>query len=92
MTFASGVTDQVFVFELKNTPEIVIRLEGAGFHGSGSREWQIIGLSEHGVCLYLANQAGDGYVFIPRENIIAMHSIDLGMIHTARRLNAKDNT
>ena len=39
-------------------------------------DWQIIKLSKAGVSLYVAHGTGDGTIFIPFENIVAIHTID----------------
>lgn len=86
MTFHSGLYDpkieRIFLIELKYYPEILVKLEAAGYFSKQKGEtgniWDILSITEKGVSLYLVGPGitGDDYLFIPMENIIAIHEFD----------------
>ncbi|MEH2086504.1 hypothetical protein [Nostoc sp.] len=77
MTFGNGIEKNLFYIELKELPEILFKLEQRGYLEIYSREaWDIIKISVEGVVLYIAEEYGDGYVFLPKENIVSIHTIE----------------
>lgn len=78
MTFNNGLDDAVFFIELKQRPDALVKLEAAGFFQQDKiDEWSIMSITEQGITLYYAHQrAGDGYIFIPQANVVAIHTVD----------------
>ncbi|MHC5726839.1 MAG: hypothetical protein ACYTXY_22425, partial [Nostoc sp.] len=73
MTFHNGIENKLFHIELKQLPEILFKLEQRGYLEIYSREaWDIIKISVEGVVLYICAECGDGYVFLPKENIVSI--------------------
>ncbi len=86
MTFDGGIEEHGFYIEVKHQPEILTRLEAAGYLDQDKdRAWHIMSITERGISLYLCHiEAGDSYVFIPQENIICIHTVDNGFINDVR--------
>jgi len=88
MTFSSGLEKKFFYIELKELPEILFKLEQRGYLEIGSKEaWDIIKISVEGVVLYIVEQCGDGYVFLPKENIISIYTIDKDFLDEIAQMN-----
>ena len=76
MPFASNVVDTLlFHVEIEETPRILLKLEQKGYLKS-MKEWHILRISSEGIVLYIASPHGDGYIFIPRDRIISIHTIE----------------
>lgn len=76
MTFDNGIEKNLFHIELKELPEILFQLDQRGYFEIPSKEaWDIIKISVEGVVLYIVEEYGDGYVFLPKENIVSIHTI-----------------
>ncbi|MCC5620574.1 hypothetical protein [Nostoc sp. CHAB 5715] len=77
MTFGNGIEKNLFYIELKQLPEILFKLEQRGYLEIYSREaWDIRKISVEGVVLYIVEEYGDGYIFLPKENIVSIHTIE----------------
>ncbi|MCF2149694.1 hypothetical protein IQ276_025330 [Desmonostoc muscorum LEGE 12446] len=88
MTFSSGIEKNFFYIELKELPEILFKLEQRGYLEIRSKEaWDIIKISVEGVVLYIVEQCGDGYVFLPKENIISIYTIDKNFLDEIAQMN-----
>ena len=69
----AGADGAALMIEINEVPEIVTSLEAA----TGSEQiWDVFKISDAGVSLYVTNwQPADGLIFIPTENIIALHTL-----------------
>ncbi|MEH1938817.1 MAG: hypothetical protein V7L01_01180 [Nostoc sp.] len=77
MTFGNGIEKNLFYIELKQLPEILFKLQERGYLEIYSREaWDIIKISVEGVVLFIVEEYGTGYVFLPKENIVSIHTIE----------------
>ena len=86
LTFANGLVDRVLSIDLREKPLILVELEAAGFFAGVSRTtWDLYSLTSAGMTLYLAHRdAGDGYVFIPFDNILAIHTVNSAWLDDVR--------
>lgn len=89
--------------EVRDVPEIMAVVE----HVERSRPrvndhaWQIHRISDEGIVLYLATHNGsrgkdikwkEGYIFIPMENVIAIHNVDQVFLDYLSKLSNQQNT
>ena len=81
-----------FIIEVRDLPEAVSALEEIAYRNqlmkdtgkvkdNVTRIWDILRINDEGVSLYITNspeseQIADAFIFIPRENIIAIHTVD----------------
>lgn len=77
MLFPNGVEDQSFYVELKQLPDVLLKLLQRGYLDFIKKEnFDILKISNNGVILYISSfYGGDGYVFLPSENIISIHTL-----------------
>ncbi|AMV47835.1 hypothetical protein [Paraburkholderia caribensis] len=77
MTFDAGLEGEVFLVELRDKPEVLVKLEAAGFFSDHKRAtWNLAHMTSTGMTLYLLHPVvGDGYVFVPFNNIVAIHTV-----------------
>jgi hypothetical protein len=76
MTFAHGLKDDLFHIEVRESPAIIDTLKENGYFVEESNSpLDILRISAQGVVLYFSIAEMDGYVFIPKENIISIHTI-----------------
>ncbi|MHC5828470.1 MAG: hypothetical protein ACYT04_74390, partial [Nostoc sp.] len=86
--FHNGIENKLFHIELKQLPEILFKLEQRGYLEIYSREaWDIIKISVEGVVLYICAECGDGYVFLPKENIVSIHTIEEEFLDEIAQIN-----
>lgn len=77
MTFNSKIKleEIVFYIELKQLPDIILKLLENGYL-SKKRVFDILKISTKGLVLYVCSfEGGDGYIFLPNENIISIHTV-----------------
>lgn len=86
MTYHFGLEKQIFLIELREKPSILTRLEAAGyFSRDNKRVWEMLSITDNGLTIYLANrEAGDGYVFIPLNNVLAIHTVNENWLNAVR--------
>lgn len=80
MTFVNGVDNVIFFIELRERPEILTRLES--YIARQGVDWSIAKMTDLGICLYVdyAVYSGrDQYIFIPREHIMSIHTVNFQM-------------
>lgn len=90
MTFNGGIEKCLFSIQLRELPEILCKLEQSGYFDfqGGAKEWQILKISSDGVALYIASPVGDGYIFLPKSNIISIHTIGKKYLDELKELKA----
>jgi len=81
MTFHGGIDKGFFYIELKELPEILLQLYSSKYfdynRSQSKKVWDVLKISEQGIALYTASPyGGDGYVFLPMNNIISIHTVD----------------
>ena len=69
-----NLDDVTLYVELKDYPEILGKLER-----SGSELWYLSCCSDQGITLHIPTPKGDCSVFLPRQNIVALHDIDMNV-------------
>lgn len=78
MTFDGGIDKSFFYIELKELPEILLQLYSSKYfdyrRSQSQKMWDILKIYEQGIALYIASPYGDGYVFLPMNNIISIHT------------------
>ncbi|HAA27249.1 MAG TPA: hypothetical protein DCE56_05670 [Cyanobacteria bacterium UBA8553] len=86
MIFSDAIENYSFSIELRELPEILFRLEQSYyFKGKGrTKTWNILKISSDGILLYIASLFGDGYVFLPSENIVSLYTISESFIDELR--------
>lgn len=91
MTFHTGLNGETFFVELREKPSMLIRLEAAGYFTPGNESiWDMMSMTEHGITIYICNQeAGDGFLFIPFSNILAVHTASEKWLNNVQKNNAK---
>ncbi len=86
MNFRGGIDNLLLMIEVRNMPEILTVLEQVSNYDHLLKErtmkdkseevWDILRMCDAGISFYVTNwQPADGVIFIPRENIIAIHTL-----------------
>jgi hypothetical protein len=88
LKFLSGIEGLMFMIEVRDMPAIILAIEEVEhsnyvmkLEGSAKESppttWNILRMNDAGVCLYVTNyQPADGWIFLPRENIVAIHTLN----------------
>ena len=84
MTFATGLESQIFNIELKQKPEILDRVAIALAKNPDEMVWDIMHANEHGISFYIYSTVSDHYLFIPKENVLAIHTVDKDFLNACR--------
>lgn len=78
---SNEVDSLLFHVEIRETPKILLKLEQKDYV-KAANEWHILRISSEGIVFYVASPHGDGYIFVPRENIVSVHTIDQKFLDT----------
>lgn len=72
------LNEQLLMIEVKDYPEIISQLEDFRYFSRGDqKEWWFQDVTKQGITIYVVHRnAGDGYIFIPFNNVIAIHIIE----------------
>ena len=85
-----------FVVELKEMPKIFVELESIGCSGAKEKKWMLAHISDEGISLYIcitnvtliqSMENVEASIFIPKENIICIHSITKDFFEALRKPN-----
>lgn len=77
-TYKETYNKTIFVIELREAISILELLKLTGYFDwrqDSGEIWDLNNITEYGISIYMASIAGDGSVFIPMNNIIAIHTI-----------------
>lgn len=81
MEFSSGFEEHILHIEFREIPRIITQCEDFALHSTGqAMEWTIDRITKEGIHLYYVHEKPvfDGFVFIPMNNVLCIHTIDEG--------------
>lgn len=83
-----------FVVELKEIPKIFVELEFIGYSDARENKWMLTHISNEGISLYIcitdpalteSMKNVETSIFIPKENIVCIHSITKEFFEALRK-------
>ncbi len=86
MTFCGELEDIIFFIQTKEKPEILSQLKEHNYLVIPKEPyWTILKMTPNGILLYIPSPVGDGYVFVPSNNIISIHTVDKNFLVKIRK-------